>query len=247
MTVKSQPMTLRAIFRDAHFRRGVRDMLAFAPGLAAWGLVTGVAMTQSGLGVALSLLMSLMVYAGSAQLASLPLLASGAPMWVVWASAFCVNLRFALFSAQWRVHLGHLPRGGRLLLGYLLADLNLVVFQKAWPGAGHQTGQARYAAGGALTVWSVWQASSLTGIFLSALVPLEWGLGFAGTLSMLGIAYSLLNDRAAWVAAIVSATAAVAAFSLPLKLNLLVAIAAAVTAGHVMARAGRAADALRGP
>ena len=44
---------------------------------------------------------------------------------------------------------------------------------------------------------------------------------------MLGIAYSLLNDRTAWVAAIVSAAAAVAAFSLPLKLNILVAIAAA--------------------
>ncbi len=95
-------------------------------------------------------------------------------------------------------------------------------------------------------MWSVWQVSSLAGILLSSLVPLEWGLGFAGTLSMLGIAYSLLNDRTAWVAAIVSAAAAVAAFSLPLKLNILVAIAAAVTAGLVMARAGRAADALRG-
>ena len=108
-------------------------MLAFGPGLAAWGLVTGVAMTQSGLGVGLSILMSLTVYAGSAQLASLPLLASGAPMWVIWASAFCVNLRFVIFSSQWRVHLGHLPRRRRLVLGYLLADLNLVVFQKAWP------------------------------------------------------------------------------------------------------------------
>ena len=77
--------------------------------------------------------MSLTVFAGTAQLASLPLLATQAPMWVVWASAFCVNLRFVIFSAQWRVHLGHLPRGRRLLLGYFLADLNLLVFQKAWP------------------------------------------------------------------------------------------------------------------
>ena len=124
---------LRDLPRDAHFRRGARDMLDFGPGLAAWGLVTGVAMTQSGLGVGLSLLMSLTVYAGSAQLASLPLLASGAPLWVIWASAFCVNLRFVVFSSQWRVHLGHLPRGRRIALGYVLADLNLVVFQNAWP------------------------------------------------------------------------------------------------------------------
>ena len=90
-------------------------------------------------------------------------------------------------------------------------------------------------------MWIVWQSTSVAGILLSSLVPLEWGLGFAGTLSMLGIAYSLLNDRTAWVAAIVSAAAAVAAFSLPLKLNILVAIAAAVAATLVMAQAGKAA------
>ena len=239
-------LRLRDLPRDAHFRRGARDMLAFGPGLAAWGLVTGVAMTQSGLGVGLALLMTFTVYAGSAQLACLPLIASGAPMAVIWASALCVNLRFVLFSAQWRTPLGHLPRGHRVVLGYLLADLNLLVFQKHWKGEGHQTGQARYAAGGAVAVWIVWQSTSVAGILLASLVPLEWGLGFAGTLSMLGIAYSLLTDRTAWVAAIVSGAAAVAAFSLPLKLNILVAIAAAVAATLVMAQAGKAAEALRG-
>ena len=239
-------MSLRALLHDRHVRRGVRDMMAFGPGLGAWGLVTGVAMTQSGLSVPLSVLMSLTVLSGSAQLASLPLLASDAPMWVTWASALCVNLRFVIFSSQWRVHLGHLPRGRQLALGYLLADLNLVVFQKAWAasGSGHQTGQARYAAGGAVATWIVWQGGSIAGILLSALIPLEWGLGFAGTLSLLGIAYSLLNDRAAWVAATVSAAAAVAAFALPLRMNILVAIAAAVMASLLMARAGKAAEAL---
>ncbi len=238
-------MDLRDLSRDRHFRHGASDMLAFGPGLAAWGLVTGVAMTQSGLGVGLSVLMSLTVYAGSAQLASLPLLAAGAPMWVIWASAFCINLRFAIFSAQWRVHLGHLTRGRRLLLGYALADLNLVVFQKAWPSGVHETGQARYATGGAVAVWFLWQGSSLAGILLSAFVPMRWGLGFAGTLSMLGIAYSLLANRVAWIAAVVSAMAAVAAFALPLKLNILVAIAAAVAVTLTMSKAGQAARSLR--
>ena len=118
-----------------------------------------------------------------------------------------------------------------------------MIFQKAWPGRSYQTGQARYIAGGVALAWPLWQAASLTGILLSSLIPVQWGLGFAGTLSMLGIAYSLLNDRTAWVAAIVSATAAVAAFALPLKLNILVAIAAAVAAGVLMTRAGGASPA----
>ena len=221
-------------------------MSAFAPGVGAWGLVTGVAMVQSGLGVGLSLLMSLLVYAGSAQLASLPLLAAGAPMWVVWASAFCVNLRFAVFSAQWRVHLGHLPRGRRVALGYFLADVNLLLFQRAWPSGQREPGQVAYIVGSVAAIWVVWQVTSIAGIFAAALVPPSWGLGFAGTLSMLGLAYGLLGDRGTWVAAVVAATAAVAAYALPLKLNILVAIAAAVAAGILMGGARRAAERLRG-
>ena len=86
------------------------------PGLAAWGLVTGVAMVRSGLDPWLALLMSLTVYAGSSQLASLPLIAAGAPIWVVLATAACLNLRFIVFSAQWRPYFAHLPFRRRLLL-----------------------------------------------------------------------------------------------------------------------------------
>ena len=221
-------------------------MLDFAPGIAAWGLVTGVAMAKSGLSLPLAVLMSLTVYAGSAQLASLPLLASGAPMWVIWAAAFCVNLRFVIFSAQWRVHLGHLPRGWRLAIGYLLADLNLIAFQRAWPGGKREPGQVRYIVGGIVTIWLTWQIPSLLGIFLSEAIPTQWGLGFAGTLAMLGLTYGLMNDRSTWTAAAVAGAAAVAAYALPLKLNIVVAIAAAVAAGLMIEQADRAHRKLRG-
>lgn len=224
------PYSPRQLWHDPHYRRGARDMLAVAPGIAAWGVITGVAMVQSGLGPWLSLWMSLVVFAGSAQLASLPLLASGAPMWVVWATALCVNVRFVVFSVGWRDHLMHLTRGQRIALSYFLADFNMAIFQKAWPGGGRAEGMARYLVGGASVGWTSWQASSVAGIALASMVPLHWGLGFAGTLSILGLAFSLLGDRVTWVAAGVAATAAVATWALPLKLNILVAIAAAVAA-----------------
>jgi predicted branched-subunit amino acid permease len=73
-------------------------MLPASVAMASWGLVTGIAMVQSGLSTAQALGMSLMVYAGSAQLASLPLFAAGAPWAIVWASALIVNLRFVIYS-----------------------------------------------------------------------------------------------------------------------------------------------------
>ena len=234
------------LLNDPQFRRGAADMLSVVPGIAAWGLVTGVAIAKSGLTLPLAVLMSLTVYSGSAQLASLPLLASGAPMWVVWAAALCVNLRFVIFSAQWRIHIGHLARPRRLLLGYLLADLNLITFQRHWPGARREPGQVAYIAGGIVAIWLCWQIPSLVGIFLAEVIPVSWGLGFAGTLAMLGLTYGLMTDRSTWTAAVVAGTAAVATFALPLKLNIVVAIAAAVAAGLLIEQADRARRLLRG-
>lgn len=236
--------------RDPDFRRGAREMLAMAPGIGAWGLVTGVAMVKGGLSVPLAVFMSLVVYAGSAQLAALPLLAAGAPMWVIWAAAFCVNLRFVIYSAQWRAYFEHLPRRQRMALGFLAADLNLIAFQRAYPigehGPRREPGQIPYFLGGVAVLWCVWQLPSMLGIALANVIPTAWGLGFAGTLAMVGLTCGLLSDRSTWVAAVVAGSAAVAAFSLPLKLNIIVAIAAAVAAGLLMDQTERASRRLRG-
>jgi predicted branched-subunit amino acid permease len=91
----------------------------------------------------------------------------------------------------------------------------------------------------------MWQVPSILGIVMANVVPTHWGLGFAGTLAMVGLALGLVNDRITAVAAIVAGAAAVASFALPLKLNILVAIAAAVAAGLVMHQADKAAERLR--
>ena len=74
---------LRDHYRHPEFRVGVTDFLRPAPGIAAWGLMTGVAMVKSGIGLFESLLMALLVFAGSSQLASIPLILAGAPLWVI--------------------------------------------------------------------------------------------------------------------------------------------------------------------
>lgn len=203
-------------------------------GIAAWGLVAGVAMGKSGLPVALMVFMSLTVFAGSAQLAVLPLMASGAPTWVIWATATCVNLRFVIFSAQWRPYFKHFPLATRLRLAYFTADLNYVMFMRRFPEPRPTPEQQPYFWGGAATNWVAWQLPSITGIFLADAVPVHWGIGFAGTLALLGLSLSLLADRATGVAGGVAGCAAVAAYALPLKLNILVAIAAAVAIGLLM-------------
>ena len=206
-------------------------MLGTALGIGAWGLITGVAMGKSGLPLLVMAFMSLVVFAGSAQLAVLPLMSSGAPIWVVWATALCVNLRFVIFSAMWRPYFIGYPLAQRLRLAYLTADLNYVMFMRRFPEPKPAPEQLPYFWGGIVANWVAWQVPSMLGIFLADAVPVHWGFGFAGTLALLGVGLSLVSDRATSVAGGVAACAAVAAFALPFRLNSVVAIAAAVAMG----------------
>ena len=222
----------RAWWQHPEFRRGMREMAAVSPGLAAWGLMTGVAMVNSGMSAFESVAMSLLVFAGSAQLASMPLIAAGAPVWVILATAFCVNLRFVVFSAHLRGYLMHLPLRWRLFNGYLTADMSYVMFTQRFPqpaidDAG-RTAELAYLNGGSLFNWLSWQTMSLLGIALAHSIPTHWGLGFAGILALVGVGCSLASSPLRRVSAGVAAMAAVAAIALPYRLNIVTAIAAAV-------------------
>ena len=214
------------------FRVGVREFLVVTPGLAAWGVMTGVAIVKSGMSLTAILLMSICVFAGSSQLAALPLIATGAPVWVVLATALCVNLRFVVFSIQLRPYVMHRSLPRRLFSGYLMADFNYVLLVRRFPvpptdAAGIAAVEAYWAGAGAVA-WGSWVGCTLIGVALGNAVPLAWGLGFAGILALLGVASSLVTSPLRLVAAGVAASAAVAAVALPLKLNIVVAIAVAV-------------------
>ena len=219
-------------FRHPEFRQGVLDSLGVAPGIAAWGLMTGVAMMKSGMSTLEALLMSVTVFAGSSQLAAIPLLTAGAPMWVVLATGFCVNLRFVVFSAHLRPYMMHLPLWQRLITGYLTTDLSYVLFTRRYPehgGDGVQLqDQQAYLAGNCGISWVAWVGCSVIGVVLANWIPTEWGLGFAGILALIGILCSLASSPMRLASAGIAGAAAVAAFALPFKLNILVAIAAAV-------------------
>lgn len=218
-------------WRHPEFRRGAHEMAGIAMGIAAWGLVSGVAMAKSGLPAPLMVAMSLLVFAGTAQLAALPLMASGAPMWVVWATAACVNLRFVIFSATWRPYFAPYPLAQRVRLAYFTADLNYVLFMRRFPEPKPAPEQLPYFWGGAVLNWVSWQVPSMIGLFAGDAIPTQWGIGFAGTVALIGLMCSLLTDRASYTAAGVAGCAAIAAYALPLKLNIVVAIAAAVAVG----------------
>lgn len=208
------------------FREAVRASAGTMPGIFAWGMVTGMAMVKSGLTLWQALGMTFIVFAGSAQLAALPLIAADVPLWVIFVTALVVNLRFVIFSAALAPHFGHLPWYRRLWHAYFTADLTMGIFPLRFPGntVRETAGKVGYFNGIAYPNWLAWQGGSVLGILLASQIPQSWGIGFAGTLALLAIMIPLTANLAALAGVAVAGATSVLASGLPYRLGLLLAV-----------------------
>ena len=227
-------MSLRQKIQPPAFWQGVRDLSGLSIGIAAWGLMTGVAISNSSLGSFNGLLMATIVFAGSSQLAALPLMAADAPAWVILATAFCVNLRFVVFSAHLRSYLISRPKALRMFIGYMCADLSYVQLIRRFPQPGQtaeeQDEQLSYLLGNCALNWISWTASGWAGVLLAQHIPTNWGLGFAGLFALIGLTCSMAQGKIRIMAALLASISSVALVFLPMRLNILAAILLAVAA-----------------
>ena len=98
------------------------------------------------------------------------------------------------------------------------------------------TGKLGYFTGLAMPTWCSWQLGSLIGILLASQIPRDWGIGFAGTLVLLGLTIPLIVNRATLAGVIVASAVAVAAAGLPYRMGLVAAIMAGIVASVTIDR-----------
>src|SRR5262245_6858684 len=217
-------------------REGALAALPLLVGIVPWGVVAGVAMVAAGLTKVEAVAMGLIVFAGSAQLAVLPLLIAKAPLWVMCATSLVVNLRYVIYSAVLAPHFEHLSRPWRALLSYITVDGMFAIFVGKYRPDEARAHKHWFFLGGSLVMWGGWQISSWIGIFAGALIPPAWSLEFAATLALIAVLMPLLFDRAAVCGALAAGAVALAAARWPLNLGLLAAIAVGVAVGLAVVR-----------
>ncbi|ELZ33273.1 branched-chain amino acid permease (azaleucine resistance) [Halogeometricum pallidum JCM 14848] len=228
-------------------RRGVRDATPVAVGIIPFGLVTGVASVEAGLSPVQAVGLSFLAFAGASQLAVVDLLGRNAALAVVVLTGVVINLRMLMFSASIAPYFRAFGARWKTLSSYLLTDqayaLAVSWYREEDPDP---TARFRYfvAAGGSL--WVVWQASLVVGVFAGANVPASWGLEFAVPLVFLGLLVPAVSNRPTLAAAVVGGGVAVAGdvvavgggTGLPYNLSLIVGAVAGVLAGVVVSAAG---------
>lgn len=120
--------------------RGVLQAMPVVMGYLPIGFAYGVLADQAELSLFATLLMSLVVYAGSSQLIATGLFAAGMPMLSIVFTTFIVNLRHLLMSAALAPSLSRWPQVQRLLFATQLTDetfaLHSMQFQKEVPAKG---------------------------------------------------------------------------------------------------------------
>ncbi|HEX8733285.1 MAG TPA: AzlC family ABC transporter permease [Ktedonobacterales bacterium] len=236
MTATSAPSASRA---PRPFLDGARATIPLLPGTAPFGLIYGATAVSAHMPAWLAQVMSVIVFAGSAQFAVVLLVAGGASAVALVLTAATLNLRHLLYSASLGPGLREAPRGWRLLLSYVLVDevYGVVVGKMlALP----MRARLRYMLGSGLTLWVAWQVSTFIGIVVGAQIPAGWSLDFAATLTFIALLVPLLHDRATIGAALAAAVVAALAIGAPLRLGLALAALAGIVVGMLLDRRPRA-------
>jgi 4-azaleucine resistance transporter AzlC len=219
------------------FLAGVRAELPIAVGVIPFGLIYGVVALASGLPPWPAVAMSSLVFAGSAQFLGARLIGMATPGLLVVLTTFIVNVRHALYAFSLAPYLQERMRGWRWVLAYLLTDeayaVTILHYRQEETAGGPRHW---FWLGSGLTLWLVWQLSTVAGVVLGAEVPASWQLDFALPLTFIGILVPTLKERPTQAAALAAGWMAVLAFALPYKLGLILATLAGILVGFVWER-----------
>ncbi|ALK29742.1 AzlC family ABC transporter permease [Burkholderia plantarii] len=215
------------------FADGARDTFPMMVGAAPFGVIFGTLVTAGPLAWWHGELMSLAVFAGSAQFIAIGLIAGGASALVVVATTFVVNLRHLLYSATLAPYVAHLPLRWRATLGAVMTDEVFAVVYARYRH--HQPGEVgpHYFLGSGVAMYLNWQLWTLIGLLFGAAFPglQSLGLDFAMAATFIAIVVPQLVALRYLAAAATAGVIAQLCHALPYKLGLLAAVIAGVAVG----------------
>ena len=209
-------------------------VLAVTTGLI--GVSYGALAVAAGISPLVACAMSLVVFAGGAQLAAASVLGSGGSPVAAVASALLLNSRYIGFGLAVAPRFAGVGRGARAAAAHFLIDESgAVALAERDP---HRARAAFWASG--LAIFVLWNAGTAIGAFAGTALgdPQRLGLDAACPAAILALLVPQLAGRRARLAAVLGAGAALAASTvLPPGLPVLCAIAAPLLARLLPERA----------
>ena len=215
-------------------RQGVIDALPLFVPAIPFGLVIGLAITNTGMNPFVGWSGSWLIFGGAAQLTLITLLGTGVAVAAAVGTALVVNARHLMYSAALAPTFQRQPRWFRWLGPYLLID-QLFALTTVRPEEEPDSFRAYYLAAGA-TFWILWSIVVALGLLLGPVVPEEWNLEFAIPILFIGLLVLGIDHWAEMVAALAGAGVTYLAAGLPNRTGLLVGAFVGMIAGFAAER-----------
>lgn len=186
--------TISRFNRFTRFNKGALAMSPLTVAILPWGILVGSLAIDAGFTLWESLALSVILFAGAAQLVVIGMLSGGAGLLALLVTVFFITSRHLLYSVAMRSRISPLPLRWRLALGFLLTD-ELFAFCSSASGSGSGSGSGSeqrpeepeqgfdrwFALGAGLSFYLVWNLATLAGILFGNHFPQmsHWGLEFA--------------------------------------------------------------------
>ncbi|MDX1622053.1 MAG: AzlC family ABC transporter permease [Nitriliruptorales bacterium] len=217
-TIRSRVRPEGVLDRDA-----LRDILPVTVSVVPFALIIGVTIARAGsLANWIGLFSGFGYYSGSAQLASVTLVAAGSTIPLVVGTTAIINARLLMYGAALQPHFQHQPAWFRWLGPHYLVDQTYAL-ATARPELGDDPERfRRYWVSMGAVLGGGWMLAMTTGVLAGPVLPRIEAFDFAVPAVFIGLLVPRLREKAARRPALLAAVAAVIASPLPHGLGLLV-------------------------
>ena len=199
------------------FFKGVIDILPLLIPVVPFGIIFGAIGIELGFGPYLTYATSIIIFSGASQIVILQLFSAGASSFVSITSSSVVSTRHLLYGAVLNQHLNNLSIYWKVGLSYLLTDQAFAVSNDYFKKNSSNKFKHYYLVGSGLTLWAIWQITTIFGIILGTIVPKELGLTFTIPLTFLALLVNYLRKYDHLIVIVLSGISSLIFFHVPFK------------------------------
>jgi predicted branched-subunit amino acid permease len=204
------------------FKIGFFDVAPHLLSVIPFGIIFGAIGIELGFDPIMTYATSLIIFGGASQIVFLQLLSGGASSLIAITSVGVINSRHFLYGAVLSEYLQKLSLIKKLFISYFIVDQGFAVSNQYFKKKPNEEFKHYHLIGSGITLWFIWQVSTIMGIYLGSIVPEELGLKFAIPLTFIAIIINELRKIDHLIVMIVSGLSATFFYNAPFKTYIII-------------------------
>jgi 4-azaleucine resistance transporter AzlC len=216
------------------FARGALDTFPLIVAATPFAILYGALALNNGMSFVAALSMSIFVFAGASQFVAVTLVGASAPVLIIIATVFVVNLRHILYSIRFMPNIKSLPKWQRIPMGFWMTDESFSVASRFIDQDKPSDKQLHhYYWGSAIAMYLNWVLFTYIGMLLGQYMPsvTSWGLDIAMVLAFIAIVVPFLKTKSHICCVLVAVVSSVITMHWPYKIGLLFSSLLAISVG----------------